>query len=191
MPAPWEFWFASEITGGGDVASGVSVAGQASETFAAAGAVATPSVAIAGEGAQTFAGTGAVAIGVAVAGAGAETFVGTGNVSARIAIGGTGIQTFVGSGGVAVGIAISGTATSEGAVQPVAVLPTADGVGIAVIPRPPLAEMLVAQTAKLAREDAERVAAIAAIRGRMVPVRDEPEELWLLGLITDQEWMAA
>ena len=56
----WEFWFETEVTGSGDVASGVSVAGQASETFAAAGAVATPSVAIAGTGAQIFAGAGAI-----------------------------------------------------------------------------------------------------------------------------------
>ena len=44
----WEFWLATEVTGSGDVASGVSVAGQASETFAAAGAVAV-GVAISGE----------------------------------------------------------------------------------------------------------------------------------------------
>ena len=44
----WEFWFATEVSGSGDVASGVSVAGQASETFAAAGAVAV-GVAISGE----------------------------------------------------------------------------------------------------------------------------------------------
>ena len=50
----WEFWFATEVIGSGDVASGVAVAGQASETFAAAGAVATPSVAIAGT-ASTYA----------------------------------------------------------------------------------------------------------------------------------------
>ena len=56
----WEFWFATEVSGSGDVASGVAVAGQASETFAAAGAVATPSVAIAGTGAQIFAGAGAI-----------------------------------------------------------------------------------------------------------------------------------
>ena len=64
----WEFWFATEVSGSGDVASGVAVAGQASETFAAAGAVATPSVAIAGSGAQTFAGAGNVTVGVAISG---------------------------------------------------------------------------------------------------------------------------
>ena len=73
----WEFWFATEVSGSGDVASGVAVAGQASETFAAAGAVATPSVAIAGSGAQVFAGSGAVAVGVGISGtAGALTSVG-------------------------------------------------------------------------------------------------------------------
>ena len=64
----WEFWLATEVTGSGDVASGVSVAGQASETFAAAGAVATPSVAIAGVAAETLIGSGAVAVGVAISG---------------------------------------------------------------------------------------------------------------------------
>ena len=86
----WEFWFATEVTGSGDVASGVSVAGQASETFAAAGAVATPSVAIAGTGAQTFAGAGSVAVGVAISGAAAQIFAGAGAVAtARVAISGT------------------------------------------------------------------------------------------------------
>jgi hypothetical protein len=66
----------------------------------------------------------------------------------------------------------------------------ADGVGSGP-PRPPLAEMMAAQTIRLNREDAEREAAIAAIRSRMAPYRDDPEELWLLGLITDQEWIAA
>ena len=66
----------------------------------------------------------------------------------------------------------------------------ADGV-LAGPPRPPLAEMMAAQTVKLAREDSERDAAVAAIRGRMAPFRDDPEELWLLGLITDEEWVAA
>ena len=146
----WEFWFATEVTGSGDVASGVSVAGQASETFAAAGAVATPSIAISGTGAETFAGAGSVAV----------------------------------------GIAISGSATVEGAPVVVA-LPIPDGIGIAGPPRPPLAEMMAAQTATLARQDAERDAAIAAIRSSMAPYRDDPEELWLLGLITDQEWIAA
>jgi hypothetical protein len=68
--------------------------------------------------------------------------------------------------------------------------PVADGVGFGP-PRPPLAEMMVAQMTKLAREDAERDAAIAAIRRRLAPFRDAPEELWLLGLITDEEWVAA
>ena len=74
----WEFWFATEVSGSGDVASGVAVAGQASETFAAAGAVATPSVAIAGSGAQVFVGIGAVATAsVGISGtAGAITSVG-------------------------------------------------------------------------------------------------------------------
>jgi hypothetical protein len=47
------------------------------------------------------------------------------------------------------------------------------------------------QPARLAREDAARGAAIAAIRASMAPYRDDPEELWLLDLITDQEWIAA
>jgi hypothetical protein len=89
MPTPWEFWFASEVTGSGDVASGVSVAGQASETFAAAGAVATPSVVIAGTAAETFAGSGNVAVSVSIAGTGAQTFVGSGTVAVGISISGT------------------------------------------------------------------------------------------------------
>ena len=126
----WEFWFATEVSGSGDVASGVSVAGQASETFTATGAVATPSVAISGTGAETFSGTGDVAARVTIAGSGRETFVGSGSVAATVAISGTDRETFTGAGSVAVGIAISGSAAAEGAPVVVA-LPIPDGVGIA------------------------------------------------------------
>ena len=72
----WESWFDTEILGSGDVAAGVSVAGQASETFAAAGAVATPSISITGSGAQTFAGVGNVSVGVAISGGAGTKVVG-------------------------------------------------------------------------------------------------------------------
>ena len=84
-------------------------------------------------------------------------------------------------------------AFQPGAFQETAVvfvLPVPDGVGSGP-PRPPLAEMMAAQTVKLDREDAERDAAIAAIRRRLAPFHDDPEELWLLGLMTDEEWVAA
>lgn len=57
-------------------------------------------------------------------------------------------------------------------------------------PRPPLAELLAEQAARLTQLDAEREQSIAAIRARMTAGQDREEE-WLLGLISDEEWMVA
>ena len=214
MPATWEFWLATEVTGTVAVATApVAVHAASPRNLGAIHvAVGAPKVKAAGS-ARLFTGTidvkayranvaakgtagaighiaiattratvkaagnssryvGAVAVGTAGA-----------NVTTRIT---TGALTFSGTIGVAFSVVIDATGN-----VPVAGQAIPDGVGIAGTSRPPLAEMMAAQSARLAAQDRERDAAIIAIRSRMAPYRDDPEELWLLGLITDEELIAA
>ena len=152
---------------------------------AATGAALGPAVTF-GSSAVLATGTGAAAGASASFQVGAVTAAGAGAAFVASVVTASSDVTAYAVLATATGAAFNATPAKALSQQPV----VDDGVGF-TIPRPSLAEMMAVQTATLARQDAERDAAIAAIRSSMAPYRDDPEELWLLGLITDQEWIAA
>ena len=127
-------------------------------------------------------GSGSVAAGVAVAGQASQTLAATGSVTAGAPlVAGAAAETILGAGSVAAGrAAIAGTA-SGGAVP---VQPAVHS-GLLLDPRPMRAVPYNGPTGSRQVSAADIAAATARFKRRTA------EDEWVLGLITDDQWLEA